>query len=152
MPRTSSQSTRSIGRIARTGWLGSLIVASVLVTLFLITTILQFIIPLSIIGFIWALNPSASGWMVLATVGLSLAAIVVTEFGFELPLCRLWGLPYGKQVHPDEKTSVRSLKITTPGPSPLIRSERPVTVWRRGTRERCVLKPAKPASGRWWKT
>lgn len=87
-------------RSDRKDWLGSLIAASFLVIGFLIITIFQFIIPLSIIGIIWTLNPSASGWMVLATVGLSLAAIVVTEFGFELPLCRLWGLPYGEAGAP----------------------------------------------------
>ncbi|MDQ4115054.1 MAG: hypothetical protein M3306_28750 [Actinomycetota bacterium] len=69
---------------------------------FLIVTVLRLVVPLSIIGVLWVLNPSASGWMVLATVGISVAAMHLVETCVELPLCRLWGLPIQESGRPRE--------------------------------------------------
>lgn len=64
--------------------------------------VLRFFVPLSIIAIIWALHPSVGGWMVLSAAGLSIAAMALVEFGVELPLCRLWGLPFPAPTRPRE--------------------------------------------------
>lgn len=65
--------------------------------------VLRFFVPLSIIAIIWALHPSAGGWMVLFAAGLSIAVMALVEFGVEFPLCRLWGLPFPATTRPREE-------------------------------------------------